>query len=255
MVGSRRCGGAWQAVAMNRPDADTTPTPSASFRAGAIAVSPVLLGIVPFGLVAGVAATEAGLGLAEAVGFSMGIFAGASQLAALELLGTGAPAWVAIMTAAVINLRMAMYSASIASYMTDQSIARRWVASYLLTDQAYALSVARYQQEGVAKPAVGRFWFLLGTALVVWSVWQITTVLGEVVGGAVPEAVPLGFAVPRTFLVLLVPAVTDRPTLAAALVGGGVALVAAPLPANLGMPLGAVTGVTVGYALVRRRSA
>jgi 4-azaleucine resistance transporter AzlC len=239
---------------MIRHHADTTPTPGASFRAGAIAVSPVLLGIVPFGLVAGVAATQAGLGLAEAVGFSVGIFAGAAQLAALELLGTGAPAWVAIMTAAVINLRMAMYSASIGSYMTDQPVERRWIASYLLTDQAYALSVARFQQEGDTKPAVDRFWFFLGTALVLWIVWQITTVLGVVVGGAVPDAVPLGFAVPITFLCLLVPAVTDRPTLAAALVGGGVALVAAPLPANLGMPLGAASGVVAGYVLARRRS-
>ena len=234
-------------------DTDTAPTPRASFRAGAIAVSPVLLGIVPFGLVAGVAATEAGLGLAEAVGFSVVVFAGASQLAALELLGTGAPAWVAIMTAAVINLRMAMYSASIGSYMTDQSLPRRLVASYLLTDQAYALSLARYQQQGRTRPEVDRFFFYLGTALVLWMVWQITTVLGVVVGGAVPDAVPLGFAVPLTFLCLLVPTVTDRPTLAAALVGGGVALVAAPLPANLGMPLGAGAGVLVGYALVRRK--
>jgi predicted branched-subunit amino acid permease len=232
---------------------EVAPTSRTSFRAGAVAVSPVLLGIVPFGLVAGVAATEAGLGLPEAVGFSVVVFAGASQLAALELLGTGAPAWVAIMTAAVINLRMAMYSASIGSYMTDQPVRRRVIASYLLTDQAYALSVARYQQQAGTKPAVDRYYFYLGTALVLWTVWQITTVLGVVVGGAVPEAVPLGFAVPLTFLCLLVPTVTDRPTLAAALVGGGVALIAAPLPANLGMPLGAGAGVAVGYVLARRR--
>jgi 4-azaleucine resistance transporter AzlC len=233
---------------------EAAPTSRTSFRAGAVAVSPVLLGIVPFGLVAGVAATEAGLGLAEAVGFSMVVFAGASQLAALDLLGTGAPAWVAIMTAAVINLRMAMYSASIGSYMTDQSARRRWVAAYLLTDQAYALSLARYQQQDRLRAAVDRFWFYLGTALVLWVVWQITTVIGVVVGGQVPDAVPLGFAVPLTFLCLLVPTVTDRPTLAAALVGGGVALAAAPLPANLGMPLGAAAGVAVGYALSRRRA-
>jgi predicted branched-subunit amino acid permease len=226
--------------------------PRRSFRAGATAVAPVLLGIVPFGLVAGVAAVEAGLGLAEAVGFSTVVFAGASQLAAIELIGAGAPAWVAIMTAAVINLRMAMYSASLGTYMTDQPLGRRTLAAYLLTDQAYALSVGRYQQEGGPREPVDRWWFYLGTAVVLWTVWQITTVLGVVVGGAVPEQVPLGFAVPLTFLCLLVPSVTDRPTLAAALVGGGVAVAAAPLPANLGMPLGAAAGVLVGYLLSRR---
>jgi len=103
------------------------------------------------------------------------VFAGASQLASIDLLGAGAPAWVAIMTAAVINLRMAMYSASIGSYMTGQPTGRRVIAAYLLTDQAYALSVARYQLEARTKQVVDRFWFFLGTALVLWVVWQITT--------------------------------------------------------------------------------
>lgn len=245
--------GAWHPWRVSRPTA--APTPRRSFRAGATAVAPVLLGVVPFGLVAGVAAVEAGLGLAEAIGFSTVVFAGASQLAAIELLGAGAPAWVAVMTAAVINLRMAMYSASLGSYMTDQPVGRRAIAAYLLTDQAYALSVTRYRAEEGPGGPVDRWWYYLGAALVLWVSWQLTTILGVLMGGAVPEQVPLGFAVPLTFLGMLVPSVTDRPTLAAALVGGGVAVTAAPLPANLGMPLGAAAGVLVGYALVRTRAA
>jgi predicted branched-subunit amino acid permease len=229
------------------------PTPRRSFRAGAAAVAPVLLGVAPFGLVAGVAAVDAGLGLAEAMGFSVVVFAGASQLAAIELIGGGAPAWVAVLTVVVINLRLAMYSASIGSYMTAEPTGRRVLGAYLLTDQAYALSVTRYEAED-PRTAVDRWWFYLGAALLLWVTWQIATVLGVAVGAAVPEQVPLGFAVPLTFLCLLVPSVTDRPTLAAALVGGGVAVAAAPLPANLGMPLGAVAGVAVGFALSRART-
>lgn len=226
-----------------------------SLAAAVTAVAPILLGIVPFGLVAGVAAIDAGLGVAEAVGFSSLVFAGASQLAAIELLGAGAPAWVAIMTATIINLRMIMYSASLATYMTDQSFARRVLGAYLLTDQAYALSVSRYREDVTSPAPVDRWWFYLGTAAVLWIVWQVTTVIGVLVGGAVPEQVPLGFAIPLTFLSLLVPSVTDRPTLAAALVGGGVAVAAAGLPANLGMPLGAAIGVLAGFALTRRGTA
>lgn len=221
-------------------------------RDGIVAAAPLHLGIVPFALVTGIAAVEAGLTPVQAVGMSVIVFAGASQLAAIDLLGRGAPLVVVVATAIVINLRMAMYSASLGTYMTDQPLGRRTIAAYLLTDQAYAVSVARYQQEGGPREAVDRWWFYLGTAVVLWTAWQITTVLGVVVGGAVPEQVPLGFAVPLTFLCLLVPSVTDRPTLAAALVGGGVAVAAAPLPANLGMPLGAVAGVVVGYLLSRR---
>lgn len=230
------------------------PTPRASAKAGAIDVAPVLLGIIPFGLVVGVAAVEAGLGLPEAVGFSTLLFAGAAQLAAIELLGAGAPGWVAVMTAVVINLRMAMYSASLGTYLTTEGVGRRALAAYLLTDQAYALSIARYQD--VRRPPVQRWWYYLGAGGVLWCVWQTTTVLGVVVGDAVPEGVPLGFAVPLTFLCLLVPTVTDRPALAAAVVGGAVAVVGEPLPANLGMPIGAVTGVGAGYVVrLRGRSA
>ena len=220
-----------------------------SFSAGVVAIAPVILGIIPFGLVAGVAAVEAGLGLPEAIGFSTVVFAGASQLAALDLVGAGAPVGVAVMTAVVINLRMAMYSAALAPWLADRPPSRRALASYLLTDQAFAVSVARFAESG--RQRVDPLAFYLGTAVALWVTWQITTVLGVQVGAAVPDTVPLGFAVPLAFLALLVPSITDRPSLAAALVGGTVAVVGAPLPANLGMPLGAVSGVAVGYLLVR----
>ena len=213
-------------------------------------VAPVLLGIAPFGLVAGMASVEAGLRLVDASAFSLALFAGAAQLASLELIGGGAPAWVAIMTAVAINLRLAMYSASMASFMTREPLRRRALMTYVLVDQAYALSVDRFRREG--EGAGDRFWFFLGTAMPLWVTWQSATIVGVVAGGVVPEGMPLGFAVPLSFLCLLVPAVTDRPTLAAAVTGGTVALLGADLPANLGMPAGAVTGVVVG-ALVARR--
>lgn len=227
-----------------------SPVARASLRAGAVDVAPVLIGIIPFGLVAGVAAVEAGLGLREAIGFSTGVFAGAAQLAAIDLLGAGAPAGVAILTAVVINLRMAMYSASLATFLSREPVGRRAIAAYLLTDQAYALSVTRYRDE--ARPAVQRWWYYLGAALLLWTVWQMMTVIGVVVGDAVPEGVPLGFAVPLVFLALLVPTLTDRAAVVAAVVGGTVAVTADPLPANLGMPLGALSGVAAGYLAYRR---
>ena len=119
----------------------------ADLRRGVVDVAPLMLGVVPFGLVAGIAAVEAGLDLPLAVAMSVFVFAGASQLAALELLGGDAPLTVVVLTAAVINLRMLMYSASIAPYF--RGLPGRWRAglAYLLTDQAYVLAVARYRSD------------------------------------------------------------------------------------------------------------
>jgi len=205
---------------------------------------PLLLGVAPFGLVAGIAAVNAGLDLGGAVAMSVVVFAGASQLAALELLGRDAPLAVVVATAAVINLRMLMYSASIAPYFRD--FTGRWRAglAYLLTDQAYALSVATYR----ADDGVDRRAYYLGVALTLWVVWQVTTVAGVVVGTGVPDAWGLEFAVPLVFLALLVPAMEDRPSTVAGLVGGGIAVAAAGLPLNLGLLAGATAGVAGGLA-------
>jgi 4-azaleucine resistance transporter AzlC len=218
------------------------PSRRGSVGAGARAVVPVLLGVIPFGLVAGAAAVRAGLSGLEAVGLSVIVFAGASQLAAIELFGQDAHAAVIVATALVINLRMTMYSASIAPYFQGVSTRMRAGLAYLLTDQAYALSVARFRTD----EDVDRAWFYLGAAAPIWVVWLICTVIGIVVGARVPDALPLEFAVPLTFLALLVPTITDSPSALAAAIGGTAATVGAGLPLNLGLITGAVVGVLAG---------
>ena len=219
------------------------------FRTGVRDVAPLLLGVVPFGLVAGLAAVQADLGLPGAVGFSTIVFAGASQLAAIDLLGAGAPAWVVIGTVWVINLRMVMYSASLAPHMATLRRGPRLRAAYLLTDQAYAISIMEFRRRDWAPRQ--RLAVYLGAGISLWVTWQVSTVVGAIGGGAVPDSVPLGFAVPLAFLSLLVPAMTDRPTVVAAVVGGTVATLGVDLPSNLGMPLGAVSGVLAGWLLAR----
>lgn len=217
----------------------------ADFRAGVRSMSPILVGVVPFGLVAGIAAVEAGLSPLQAVGLSVIVFAGASQLAAIELLGSNAPLAVVILTATVINLRMMMYSASIARHFRDLRTRWKGPLAYLLTDQAFAVSVARF----AADQDVDRRWFYLGGALSLWLVWQVTTVAGVVLGRGVPDEWGLSFAVPLIFLALLVPAMDDRPKAAAGGVAGAVAVAGVGLPLNLGLLVGAVVGVGVGVTL------
>jgi len=220
---------------------------SVALRRGIKDVFPLLLGVLPFALVVGVAASNAGLDLELAIGMSVIVFAGASQLAALELIRTDAPILVVIVTAVIINLRMFMYSASIAPYFRD--FAAKWKAglAYILTDQAYALSIARFETE----EEIDRLSYYVGVAVPLWIGWQIMTVAGIVLGARVPDAWGIDFAVPLVFLALLVPAVEDRATMAAALVGGGIAVLGAGLPLNLGLPVGASTGIIAG-ALAER---
>jgi len=218
------------------------------FRAGVRAALPSLLGLIPFGLVAGIAALDAGLSPLQAVGLSAVVFAGASQLAAIDLLANDASLVVVVLTAIVINLRMAMYSASIAPYF--ESLRRRWevVCSYLLTDVGYALSITEFAEDD----GTSRRWYYLGAAGAVWTVWQVATVVGVFLGTGIPDEWGVGFAVPLVFLTLLVSEVSDRPRLVAALVGGSVAVAGANWPLNLGLIGGALAGVVSG-ALVDRR--
>ena len=216
--------------------------------AGALAVTPMLPGVVPFGMATGVAAVEAGLGASVALGMSLLIFAGAAQLAVTQLLADGAVLVVILFTGLIINLRMLMYSASLAPHLGHLPL--RWTAplAYLLTDQAYALAIERFR---AGLYAGTEHWYYLGLGLPVWLVWLPATALGVWLGTAIPPGWQIGFSVPLIFLALLMPALRDTPSVAAAVVGGGVALLAHDAPFHSGLTLGAVAGIAAG-AIVER---
>ncbi|WP_313693991.1 AzlC family ABC transporter permease [Halorarum halobium] len=245
-------------------------------RSGVRDTLPLLLGIVPFALVAGVAGVEAGLTPLQTLGMSVVVFAGASQLAALDLLGSDAALGVVVLTAVVINLRMMMYSASIAPHFRALPARVRAGCAYLLTDQAYAVTVARYrradeergadEEHGADENDVGAVdggpddaddgglrqpYYYLGVGGTLWIVWQVGTVVGIVFGAGVPDAWRLDFAVPLVFLALLVPVLSDRPSVAAGLVAAAVAVFAAGLPFNAGLIAGALVGVVAGVGAER----
>jgi predicted branched-subunit amino acid permease len=217
---------------------------------GVRAIAPLLIGVVPFGIVASVAAVDSGIGAQGAFGFSTLMYAGASQLAALEVLARDAPPLVAVGTIAVINLRFVMYSAALAPHLSDVGLAPRLGAAYVLTDQAFAVSVTAYGRGALAPRA--RLAFYLAAACVMWLSWQVATAAGVLIGGVLPEDLPFDFALPLVFMVLLIPAIEDRPTAAAAVVGGVVAVLGAGLPAGTGLLLGAACGIATGVVLAAR---
>lgn len=214
----------------------------ADVRAGARDVAPTLPAVLPFGIVVGAAAVDVGLSAIEALGMSVIVFAGASQLAAIALIGAGAPAFVVVITALVINLRHVMYSASLEPRYRDEALGWRASIAYLLVDQVFVMAALKFG----ADESVNRRWYFLGLGLPVWVTWVIGTAAGAVAGTAVPAWLPLDFAVPMVFLALLAPAVESRARAAAALAGGVLAVAGTGLPLNLGLLAGAVGGIAAG---------
>ncbi|WP_156869659.1 AzlC family ABC transporter permease [Sporichthya polymorpha] len=217
----------------------------AEMRAGAAAMAPMLIGVIPFGLVAGTTPAAVGMDWEAALGFSIILFAGASQLAAIDVLSRDGSALLAAVVAWTINLRMLLYSASLAPYLAHESFRKRLGASYLMVDQNYALCVTRWA-EGKGDPK-GRAWFFIGGGLLLWSAWQLATLAGALLGETLPDELPLDFAVPLVFLVLLIPAINSRPAAVSAVVGGAATVATLELGAgSLSIVCGAVAGIIGG---------
>lgn len=217
---------------------------------GIRAVLPLLVGVAPFGLIFGVTAAASPVGAGLGYATSLIIFAGAAQLATVQLLAAGSAAAVVIATALVINARHLMYSAALAPHFREFPTAWRLGLPYILTDQAFAVSITSY--ETTDDPDYKR-WFFFGGALALWTTWQVTTAAGVVLGASVPASWSLDFAIPLVFLALLIPAVRDRPSLVAAVVGGVVAVLANGVSYNLGLLIGATSGIAAGVLTERSR--
>ncbi len=212
---------------------------------------PLVIGYLPFALVLG--ATIALSDVPNLVGWlsSPLLFAGASQLAAIDLLDAGASAVVVVATVWVINMRHVMYSGALAPRFVESSRRWQWAAPYLLADPVYTLSAVRFDDYPRQADKQG---YYLGLGLTLWTAWNLMTAAGLLVGAALPASWPLDLAVPFTFLALLVPTVTDSPTLIAASVGGVVAVAAHAAPFHLGLLIGAAAGIAAGLLVESGRA-
>jgi 4-azaleucine resistance transporter AzlC len=217
---------------------------------GVRAEIPLLIGVFPFGMIYGALALNAGLSAFASQMMSSIVFAGSSQFVTAQLVQDAAPGFVIILTIAVVNLRHMLYSASLAPYLKNLSLKWKFLLSYLLTDEAYAPSIIKYEKEGVNPFS---HWFLLGAGFSLWFTWQVSTALGIFLGTEMPEDIPLEFALPLTFIAMVVPILKKRPMIAAALSAGMTALLAYHFPFKLGLILAALVGIAVGTILEGRK--
>src|SRR5215217_5961098 len=222
----------------------TASSAAAAFVSGARAIAPVLLALVPFAVAFGATATGSGLSALEALGMSVFVFAGAAQLAAVPLLSAGASVAIVVLAVLIVNLRLTLYSASLAPHFKRLPVGWKGLLSYLLTDQAYAATITRFDAGETEEP--DKRWYYLGVALAIWVAFQAATLAGVFLGAWASGGWSLDFVLPLIFIALAIPAIKDRTTGAAALTAGMTAVFAAALPLNLGLIAAALVGVFGG---------
>ena len=223
---------------------------TAYFR-GIRAALPFLLVVAPFGMLFGVVGTEAGLNLAQVMGFSVVIIAGAAQFTAVQLMQEQAPTLIVLASALAVNLRMAMYAASLAPHLGPAPGWQRILIAYFNVDGTYALSHMEYE----AKPALTlseKVGFYMGTATVICFPWYLATWIGAVLGASIPAGLSIDFAVPVAFMSFFAPALRTLPHVAAAITAIILAILLQGVPYSLWILLAGAGGMIVGAELERR---
>lgn len=221
-----------------------SPTRKAFLR-GASHALPFFVVIVPFAMLFGVLSAEAGLGPRETQIFSVAVFAGASQLAALQLMQDQAPVLVILATGLAVNLRMMMYSVALTPHLGGAPIGIRAIIAYFLVDQSFALSLAEYEKR--PDLTVGeRVAYFFGTVAPITAIWNVSTAVGAQLGRAVPESWGLDFAMPITFIGMTAAMLRTVPHGVAMAVSVGVTLMLWAMPYGTGLLVGAAAGMAAG---------
>jgi 4-azaleucine resistance transporter AzlC len=168
---------------------------------GIIDVSPLMIPVVPFGIIFGVIGMELGIGAYMTLGLSIIIFGGASQIVLLQLFSGGASSLVILSSVGAVNSRHLLYGAVLSEHLSDLKITWKIILSYVMVDQAFAVSNDYFKKN---KNEKNKHFHLLGAGFTCWTIWQISTILGIVLGSIVPEELGLSFTISLTFLALLI---------------------------------------------------
>ncbi len=212
---------------------------------GAKATIPLVIGALPFGIIFGALAIITGLSVPATMAMSIFVFAGSAQFIALGLIAGEASIPVIVLATFVVNLRHALYSATLAPHV--KRLPQRWLLplGYMLTDEAFVIAISHYNEPD---DPTYKHWYFLGSELSMFVSWQIFTWIGIFAGSHIPDPGRFGldFAMSVTFIGMLVPMVKNRPVLAAVIVAGVVAVLTNPLPYKIGLIIAALAGVATG---------
>ncbi len=204
------------------PTAHTASENRHQFRMGLVKTLPLALGAVPFGLAYGVLAIQAGLTVPETMLMSFVVFAGASQFMAVVMIKAGAGIPLVVASTLLVNLRHLMMGLSISPYLSETTPRWQRILAFGMTDESYLTSVTHYREagEGRANPH-----FMLGAGGSIYVAWGIASLVGALAGNAISNPLQWGldFAMPATFLTMLLPQVVSRRLAAVVVVSAVVA--------------------------------
>jgi 4-azaleucine resistance transporter AzlC len=229
-----------------------SPTPRAEFWAGFKTTLPLVIGAIPFGIIFGAVAIANGLSPAAALGMSAFVFAGSSQFVAANMVAPPVPAPIpfVVLTTFVVNLRHALYSATLAPYM--KHLSQKWLLplGFWLTDETFVIVVQRYQQPD---DSPYKHWYHFGSSVFMYVNWQLSTLVGILAGQSIqdPGRWGLSFAMVVTFIGMLLPMLNTRPMLLAAVVAAASSVLLNGLDNKLGLLLAALLGVVAGVVAER----
>lgn len=224
-----------------------------AFSLGLRSVVPMLLGVAPFGVIYGVVALQSGIPALAAMAMSSIVFAGSAQFLLAQLVGAGAPLLLTAGAVGLVNLRHALYSASVAPVLARLPLRWKILLAYLLTDEAYAAAIPHLMAVKPDSPQSAQaHWILFGSGFGLWAGWQLATLAGVLIGAQLPANLGLEFALPLTFIAIVVPMIDSRARFMAALAAGAVAVVLTAMPYKVGLFMAALAGLVAGVAMPRR---
>lgn len=228
-----------------------TTTKSAFWR-GLRSSLPFLMVGGPFAMFFGIVATEAGLHIGQTIGMSLVVIAGASQFTAVQLMIENASIWAVLAASLAVNLRMAMYSASLQPHLGDAPLWQRMLVGYVNFDVSYALGMLEYS-ERPEQPLPDKVAFFLGTSVLILPMWVGGTCLGAIAGEALPDNLSVDFMMPILFLSLVGPMLRTWAHLGAAVTSVIAAVAFSGLPAGIGLLIAGALAMIVGAEIERRR--
>ena len=222
------------------------------FALGFRAILPVMTGVIPFGAVTGTVCAEAGLSFFQAITMNVILYAGASQLAAVELMTKHAASIVVILTGLVINLRFLLYSAAMSPVLQHSPFFTKFICAHTLTDQSYAVMPAHQDQFKSSKDSV---LFYLGTSVCMLFVWHSSFIAGYIFGNFAPASWALDYAVPLSFAALVIPTLKAKKYVIVAAFSSVVSILLYPLPYKLGLVTTALLSIGLGAYITRKKAA
>ena len=206
---------------------------------------PLVIGAIPFAVIFGASAVNSGISPLGVIGMSLFVFAGSAQFIAAQLVASNVGLAIIILTTFIINLRHALYSTTLAPHV--KHLSQRWLLplGYWLTDETFVVVIGRYSKNDLSPY---KHWYYLGSASLMYTNWQVWTLIGLVAGQAIPDMRNWGldFALIVTFIGMLIPLIKNRPLLLSAVVAGVSAVIFNGMPNKLGLIIAALAGVAAG---------